>query len=273
MDPKDQQHLNEATRAVENVASHPRSVNYPVAPTLRLQWNDMNRWLDLTAVAHLVGDPSRLKMLVALRDEGELSAGELAAVAGVSPQTTSAHLYRLQWGKLVERIDGAYGSRHHVFRLTGTDVAKAVEALSALATFEPEATLKTIENGAKLCYGHLGGTLGNALLAAFLDQKLLEPIPAAFKSVYDYRVTTEGAEVLGGFGIDLTKLQKQRRHFASRCLNAHQANAHLSGSLAEALLEGLLERKWVVRDEAHSRVLELTEAGKDGLASRFAVRL
>ncbi|CAA9364228.1 MAG: hypothetical protein AVDCRST_MAG93-7850, partial [uncultured Chloroflexia bacterium] len=37
--------------------------------------------------------------------------------------------------------------------------------------------------------------------------------------------------------------------------------------------EGLLERKWVVRDEAHSRVLELTEAGKDGLASRFAVRL
>lgn len=44
----------------------------------------MGSLLDLTAVARLVGDPSCLKMLAALHSEGELSAGDLAAVAGVS---------------------------------------------------------------------------------------------------------------------------------------------------------------------------------------------
>jgi hypothetical protein len=47
----------------------------------------MGSLLDLTALAHLVGDPSRLKMLVALSAKGELTAGELAAAAGVTPQT------------------------------------------------------------------------------------------------------------------------------------------------------------------------------------------
>ena len=178
-------------------------------------------------------------------------------------------------GELVELTHGTYGSRHRVFRLAGDDVAQAVGALSALATVKPQSPLMTKEHRARVCYAHLGGTLGNALLAALLDQKLLEPAAARPKSIHDYRVTAEGAEVLRGrgFDIDLTELQKQRRHFARLCRNTYPANAHLSGSLAEALLKGLLERKWVVQDQAHSRVLELTEAGKDGLTSHFAVRL
>ncbi len=64
----------------------------------------MSRHLDLTAVAHLVGDPSRLKMLAALVAEGELSAGGLAAAAGVSPQTANEHLKRLQWGVVWSRV-------------------------------------------------------------------------------------------------------------------------------------------------------------------------
>jgi hypothetical protein len=79
--------------------------------------------------------------------------------------------------------------------------------------------------------------------------------------------------VLRGFGIDVTGLQKQRRYFAKQCLNAHQANAHLSGSLAEALLKGLLERRWLKPDGSRDRVLVLTEAGKEGCVSCFAMRL
>ena len=46
----------------------------------------------------------------------------------------------------------------------------------------------------------------------------------------------------------MTGLQKRRRYFARLCRNTYPVNAHLSGSLAKALLEGLLERKWVVQD-------------------------
>lgn len=95
----------------------------------------------------------------------------------------------------------------------------------------------------------------------------------SFGSVYDYRVTESGAALLGDFGIDTAGLQKQRRNFAKRCLNTHEANTHLSVSLADVLPRELLEQGWVVQDEAEGRILEVTEVGKDGLANRFGVRL
>ena len=236
----------------------------------------MSSQLDLAAVARLVGDPARLKMLAALLSAGELSAGELAAVAGVSPQTASAHLGKLQQGGLITRVYGTrgtygvYGARHRVFRLLDGEVAGVVGALLSLATAEPVVPRVDARQEATVCYGHLGGTLGHALLEALLDQKLLEPVA---RSLHDYKVTAEGAGVLSRFGIDLTGLQKQRRHFARRCLNTPEAKAHLSGSLAEALLKGLLERRWLEQAEAEGRILAVTEAGRDGLASHFAMRL
>jgi DNA-binding transcriptional ArsR family regulator len=236
----------------------------------------MSRLLDLTAVARLVGEPARLKMLAALRTEGELAAGDLAAVAGVSPQTASAHLSKLQQGGLITRAYGArgtygtYGARHRVFRLLDGEVATAVAALVALATAEPgEPRVIISKHDATVCYGHLGGTLGNALFVALLGRSLLEPV---VRTLYEYRITAEGAKVLRTFGIDIAVLQKQRRHFARRCLNTSEANAHLSGSLADALLNGLLERRWVVQQDAKPTV-RLTDAGRDGLAGTFGVHL
>ena len=46
-------------------------------------------------VAALVGNPARANILIALMDGRALTAGELAYVAGVSPQTASEHLARL----------------------------------------------------------------------------------------------------------------------------------------------------------------------------------
>ena len=231
---------------------------------------------DLTAVARLVGEPARLKMLAALRTEGELAAGDLAAVAGVSPQTASAHLGKLQQGGLITHVYGArgtygtYGARHRVFRLLDGEVATAVAALVALATAEPGEPRVISKHDATVCYGHLGGTLGNDLFVALLGRSLLEPVG---HTLYEYRVTAEGAKVLRNFGIDIAVLQKQRRHFARRCLNTFEANAHLSGSLADALLKGFLERRWLEQAEGRSRVLVLTEVGGDGLAGHFALQL
>ena len=228
---------------------------------------------DLTAVARLVGDPARLKMLVALHTEGELAAGDLAAVAGVSPQTASSHLGKLRQGGLITRARGAYGARNRVFHLADDDVASVVAALVALATAEPRVPQVASKHDATVCYGHPGGALGKALLSALLNQELLEPIPASFGSLHDYRVTAEGDAMLHKFGIDTATLQKQRRNFARRCLNTHEANAHLSGSLADALLKGLRERRWVKPDDSLEKVLVLTEAGRNGLAGHFALHL
>ena len=80
--------------------------------------------------------------------------------------------------------------------MTGDDVAQAVRALSALATVKPQSPLRTDEHRARVCYGHLGGTLGNALLAALLDRKLLEPHSPSSGTIHDYQVTAQSAEVM-----------------------------------------------------------------------------
>lgn len=48
----------------------------------------------LAETASLVGDLARAGMLMALMDGRALTAGELARVAGVTPQTASGHLAR-----------------------------------------------------------------------------------------------------------------------------------------------------------------------------------
>lgn len=179
----------------------------------------------------------------------------------------------MKQGGLITRAYGArgtygtYGARHRVFRLPAGEVATAVAALVALAHAEPQVAAK---HDATVCYGHLGGTLGHALFVALLERSLLEPVG---RTLYEYQVTAEGAAMLRDFGIDTAVLQKQCRNFAKRCLNTHKANAHLLGSLADALLKGLLERGWLEPDHSLEKVLVLTEAGRNGLAHQFALHL
>jgi DNA-binding transcriptional ArsR family regulator len=52
-------------------------------------------------VAALLADPARVAMLFALSDGREVSAGELALLAGVTRSTASVHLARLVEGGLV----------------------------------------------------------------------------------------------------------------------------------------------------------------------------
>ena len=51
----------------------------------------------------LLGDPTRLRVLKALMDGGELSVHAVAGAAHVSRFNASAHLNRLALGKLVSR--------------------------------------------------------------------------------------------------------------------------------------------------------------------------
>ena len=82
---------------------------------------------DIAALAALIGDPGRANMMTALMDGRALSAGELAQEGGVSLPTASGHLSRLvEAGLLQVERQG----RHRYFRLSGSDVAEALEVES-----------------------------------------------------------------------------------------------------------------------------------------------
>ena len=55
----------------------------------------------------LLGEPTRLRVLLALRDKGEAYAGDLTAVAHMSQQATNYHLAQLRrWGVVRVRQAG-----------------------------------------------------------------------------------------------------------------------------------------------------------------------
>jgi len=65
----------------------------------------MDAW-EITAAAHrfaLLSDPTRLRILHAVIEGGEMSVGAIAAAAGTSRFNASAHLNRLAAGGMLSR--------------------------------------------------------------------------------------------------------------------------------------------------------------------------
>src|ERR1700687_5198450 len=85
---------------------------------------------DIAMIAALVGDPARANMLTALMTGRALPASELAHEAGVTPQTASSHLSKLEAGGLIELEKQG---RHRYYRLSDPDVAGVLEGLAGLA--------------------------------------------------------------------------------------------------------------------------------------------
>src|SRR5690242_18858782 len=90
----------------------------------------------IASLGSLLADPGRSAMLLALLDGQALSAGELARAAAVSAQSASAHLAKLTEGGL---ISVEQEGRCRYYKLSGTRVAYALEALGAISTPLPVA--------------------------------------------------------------------------------------------------------------------------------------
>ncbi len=215
-------------------------------------------------VASMIGDPTRARMLSALMGGEFLAAGELAAAAGVSAQTASTHIAKLLDAELIVlRTQG----RHRYLRLAGEDVAHALEALSFVA--ERSASADKWAQGAykplkaaRTCYRHLAGELGVALFEGLLRRGSIVPEAGHF------RLTPEGCAELGALGVPLPDAPmppSAARRFAHPCLDWSERRDHLAGTLATALLDHGIERKWLAR-RAGSRALTLSPAGAAALA-------
>jgi DNA-binding transcriptional ArsR family regulator len=110
---------------------------------------------DITAIAAVIGEPARGKMLNALMDGRALTATELALEAGVTPSTASSHLAQLRRAGL---ISVAAQGRHRYFRIATSSMAALLERLMGIAAASApmrsgprDATLRR----ARVCYDHL----------------------------------------------------------------------------------------------------------------------
>ena len=210
-------------------------------------------------VAALIGDPARANMLSALIDGRALTASELAQAAGVALPTASGHLARLVDGGLVsvERQ-----GRHRYHRLADADVAQAIEGLMGLAQRTGGTRARTgprepALRSARICYDHLAGERGVALLAAAQAAGYLADGP-------DLAVTAAGREAFAAFGVDFAAIEHGRRPLCRRCLDWSERRSHLAGALGAAVLARLLDRGWARREAG--RALTITRDGERALA-------
>ena len=218
-------------------------------------------------VAALVGDPARSNMLTALMTGRALTASELAHQAGVTPQTASSHLAKLEAGGLVEQEKQG---RHRYYRLSDPDVAAVLEGLEGLAARAGHMRVRTGPKDpalrrARICYDHLAGDLGVQMLDSMKKQQLLR------QRKQDIELTAEGERFLtDSLQISADALAHPRRPLCRACLDWSERRHHLAGTLGAAILTRFTELKWAMRDAAPgSRVVNFTRNGEKRFAALF----
>ncbi|MGH7017098.1 MAG: ArsR/SmtB family transcription factor [Caulobacteraceae bacterium] len=212
---------------------------------------------DIARVAALIGDPARANMLCALLGGAALSAGELARQAGVTAQTTSSHLARLEEGRLIAR---RRSGRHSYFVLADDSVGAALESLTDLAS---RAGAERTRPGprdpqlraARVCYDHLAGEAGVAMFDRLLADGRLAMEGEGLV------LTKEGSRFAGDFGVNIALLSSRRRKLARACLDWSERRSHLAGALGAALLARLFEVGWA-RRARDSRAVLFTDQGR-----------
>ena len=218
-------------------------------------------------VASLVGDPARANMLTALLSGRALTASELSQEAGITPQTASSHLSKLEAGGLIEQEKQG---RHRYYRLADPDVGGVLEGLAALAARAGHMRVRTGPKDpalrhARVCYDHLAGDLGVQMLDSLRRQKLVR------QHKHDIELTSEGARFLeSALQIDADALNHPRRPVCKACLDWSERRHHLAGTLGAALLKRFTELKWAARDPTPgSRVVQFTRHGEKRFAALF----
>lgn len=219
----------------------------------------------IAQIASLVGDPARANMLAALINGGALTASELAYVSGVSPQTASGHLAKLDDAGLI--LAQKQGRRCY-FRLASPLIAHMLEGLMVAAQDGPARQCNEWRGGealrnARTCYDHMAGRI-----AVRISDCLVQHSHVVLDA--DGGMVTEaGLAFLEGAGIDLS-FGSKRRVFCRPCLDWSERRPHLAGVVGAALLNHALVHDWVRRTR-DTRALSITAAGQRGFFETYGI--
>lgn len=211
---------------------------------------------DIARIAVLIGDPARANMLTALMSGKALTVSELAEEAGITIQTASSHLSKLDEGGLLRpRKQG----RHKYFALANDDVARVLEGLMGLAAGAGHLRKRTGPKDAELrrarvCYNHLAGDMGTRMFDSMMARGHLHV------EGDDLTLSKAGADFVIAFRIDLEALKTMRAPLCRECLDWSERKSHLAGSLGRAFLSRFEELGWAKRDKT-TRIVSFSASG------------
>jgi len=219
---------------------------------------------NIAKIGTLLGDNTRARMLSTLMHGKALTASELATEAGVTAQTATTHLAKLEAGGLLTlRKQG----RHKYFALASDEVATLLETLMGMsASADPPRVLTGPRDEAmrhaRVCYNHLAGNKGIELHDSLVAKRYLNVTGG------DLSLSKKGERFMDEFGIDLESLRKSRAPLCKPCLDWSERRSHLAGSLGRALLTQFETLRWVKRND-DSRVVTFTAKGERAFNETF----
>jgi DNA-binding transcriptional ArsR family regulator len=220
---------------------------------------------NITNIAAMIGDHARAEVLTVLMSGMALTATELADAAGVTRQTISAHLAKLQAaGLLSVEAQG----RHRYFRIADAEVAQLLESLMGVAFGTGAVRVRSSPREpalrkARVCYDHLAGELG-VLVYERLARR------GAFTLDADgIALSLQGRDLLRAIGVEADALPASRRPFCRTCLDWSERRHHLAGQLGTLLLDRFQQLGWA-RRMPDSRVLAFSPDGEAALRAWLA---
>lgn len=219
---------------------------------------------DIARIGQLLGDPARTHMLTALSGGQALTAGELAREAGITPQTASSHLSKLAEGAL---ITARKQGRCVYYALASAEVAELLEAMAGIAAGAGHLRTRPgpkdeAMRRARVCYDHLAGDLGVAMLDSLTHRGL---IVGSGESLV---LSANGEAFMTALGLDVGALSGLRRPLCKGCLDWSVRRSHLAGALGAALLQRFYALGWAHR-EPDSRVVSFSDRGLDAFRQIF----
>ena len=238
---------------------------------------------DLAALGSVLAEPPRARMLLALGDGRALSAGVLAAEAGVAPSTASTHLSRLLDAGLVTMHPQG---RHRYYVLAGPEVGELIETLAGLA---PPTQIRSLREGtrahalrqSRTCYDHLAGRWGVALFAALLEREWItggdgrhdlrrartDRLSGPGRD-FHYVLTPAGQEGLRALDVELPAPDANGMVPLRYCVDWSEQAHHLSGAVGRALTARLFDLGWL-RRIPRTRATQVTEEGARRMCEHF----
>lgn len=200
-----------------------------------------------------LSDPAREAMVSALFGGKALPAGELASLAGVSPQSASAHLQKLTEARL---LSVWRQGRFRYYRIADDEVARLIENLVNVAARTDHAErvrgVPTQLRQSRTCYCHLAGQLGVALLDGLVCHELIA------LHGREGSLTQQGEDWCRAEAIDF---KRGRDPHMRLCNDWTERVPHLAGPLANAILKRLVDTH-ALTPHRIPRALRLTPKGR-----------
>jgi len=205
-------------------------------------------------VAEALSDPAREAIVSALAGGKAMPAGELAEMAGVSPQSASAHLQKLVDARVLSVW--AQG-RFRYYRIADDDVASLIENLVNLAAKTaariPRRDVIADElRQSRPCYCHLAGRLGVLLSEALVRRRLVTV------DGRDGEVTKTG---IAWCEAERIEFNPSRSPHLRLCNDWTERVPHFSGPFPNAILTRLTETRCLESTKI-PRALRLTRKGR-----------